>query len=52
LSRPSSTFTRPSKKSPPRTSEATAARSTLLPLWLNSSASEPIISGGRLSTQK
>ena len=42
----------PSNASPPRTSDTTAARSTLLPSCPNSSASEPIISGGRLSTQK
>jgi hypothetical protein len=48
----SSTLAMPSNDSPLRTSETTAARSTWLPSWPNSSASEPIISGGRLSTQK
>ena len=38
--------------SSPRTSEATAARSMLEPSSPNRSASERIISGGRLSTQK
>ena len=38
--------------SPPRESETTAARSTFEPEWRNSSASERIISAGRLSTQK
>ena len=41
-----------SKNSPPRTSETTAARSTFEPSCVNSSTSERIISGGRLSTQK
>ena len=48
----SSTARSASKYSPPRTSLTTAARSTFEPSWTNSSTSERIISGGRLSTQK
>jgi hypothetical protein len=40
------------KNAPPRTSETTAARSTFEPSCVNSSTSDRIISGGRLSTQK
>ncbi len=52
FSRSSSTSSRPSKYSPPRTSETTAARSTFDPEWEKRSARLRIISGGRLSTQK
>src|SRR5687768_11184540 len=50
--RSSMTPARADRYSPPRESHTTAARSTLEPGWRNSSASERIISAGRLSTQK